>query len=1070
MLSAAFAKPEQLLRGIYGPDPNDITPFAQFIKGRRPYYQHIAFPSISAQTVKRMESAYFGGGVAPRLMGRTPGSRAFGQAPYQEIMGRIGIIPERLASGEINPMAQRLMMGAEGSEQLILHERFGGKDAMRFGRGANAGRVKVGTGMAVLGRKFNIGGFGTTQQMRGFDAFIVADILKDPLAYAEYGTGHLIAESARKSRGRISNVLKSTMTKMFGEFEQHQAGIMMAPTAKRLQSLGGLGDAWKRAAAVLGVRAPFETINMGGGAVSGPVQAVTGALSFRFTRQAAYSGIRMDPLNFAMMGGMGPSSYKVAQDMLGYTRKSRGREARHALSLLNPFLNRTVNTAGMQVMAPGAIPANLHKIGQVRTAAEVMQLAEAGVLPQRAIALKLDKAIKLPTFEILEAAGGIQYEKAGSQFYVRGWDKLRTSGAAVSAGTLALPGLGAFSKAYAGLKQAVAEGADEDVVKALAEADVYLPKFVRQYGRVLLTAQNMGQMGPNAGVALEGEYMGLLSMFSKHTGKHGLVGRALQPRMLQNRSVYATIQDPSVARLLGNKGRAYVGVGEVGVSRAMAENMGLSKEIVGRLARDRGFEFYVGGQVHPSIVPEASRVMRLRVVEGMSEQNIWTNVADRLAGFRDLDFDAMQLYIFPGYKTVAQKKVLRAAFHEQRGLVQSLFSIAKGGVLLSPQLTPEAAAKAISGPMVGVEGIEKLISTKVLTGPWHNPMRAWQSTALAMYKGEAALPMRILGVAGQLAIQKGRGEAGMPVLSLMNKIGPGALTTEVPGLMSEIDLLASEARQSGILGFGDLTTAQRRGAAERLAAVAQRATATGGGISIRQAFTKQGGVNAKGLLGIMSNVAGGTGGWVDEHLLGMAGLGELRGSTAKMAQEAGIVSFNEAMKREGAEGLGLGGVWKKMPKGLRYAAVGAGALLGLRIAKSWVFGDEPSSPGMRIPPEVAARMAMGPTDYGAPLPPAPILGPGLHSSSMPRPIVPFSPPAARINSPLSRGQSVQIDAMDTQGADLQALGRAFSSTMEVHGAEPSNTGVFASNNMPSTRLTELNEREDRMNSRFYRPV
>ncbi len=159
--------------------------------------------------------------------------------------------------------------------------------------------------------------------------------------------------------------------------------------------------------------------------------------------------------------------------------------------------------------------------------------------------------------------------------------------------------------------------------------------------------------------------------------------------------------------------------------------------------------------------------------------------------------------------------------------------------------------------------------------------------------------------------------------------------------------------------------------------------------------------------------------------------------------------------------------WGRTPTWGKVAIGAIGGLLGLRIGKSLLFGDEPMGPAMRIPPEVAARAQLGDMYSGAPLPPTPIMGPGIHTDTMPRPTVPFSPPPARVTSPLSSGPSVMIDAESNFGASVQVIGRQFQRSLNA--AEgPIATGVISSDaHGHSQRLTRLNDASDREMSRFY---
>jgi hypothetical protein len=419
----------------------------------------------------------------------------------------------------------------------------------------------------------------------------------------------------------------------------------------------------------------------------------------------------------------------------------------------------------------------------------------------------------------------------------------------------------------------------------------------------------------------------------------------------------------------------------------------------------------------------------------------------------------MHVYMYPSEIARKMKSTLKAAHLEQIARVEDLYRLAQGNVLLP-------GAQSMRG-LTAQEGIRKLISQKQLTPLWDKPVRMWQGTALQMYGAKGGDVMRALGVSYQMAIQKGGGGAGTALLGQLQGLSPGGDVQQmIPGIRAGLQEVATTARGAGVLGFGEATN----DLAERVARVAMASAGLKNATYFRDLFSKKGGLRPEEFLNKLMTVRGqrtGTGRWVDRQVIRMLGLGQRASSIDVLADQVGLTpeAANAAMK---AEGAASGNIWARMPRWAKIGAGAFGALLGLRIIKSHLFGDEPDvPPGMRIPPEVAARMAMGPVDHGAPLPPNPMVGPGLHQSMMPRPVVPFSPPPARINSPLSRGQEIRIDATETTGMDMHMMGMSMSAALEGAGASPSLTGVYSTNLVPSTRIAELNAREDRMNSRFF---
>lgn len=1018
-LSPTLGKPETLLQGVYGAQPGQVSPFSQFFKAGSMNYQHIAFPEISAGTVAGMEGWL--GGAVPRIGAKGSALRNFGE--FQEVFGRVAVVAPRSRFG------QAITRGAAGYEGVILNERFRN---MAF----QGGQVEVGTAMSIMGQKFNVAGFGSEKVMSGRDALITANLMKNPEAYVRASLGHVVAEAWSLNKGKLPQEFQNHMRTAFGEVELNQTRLMMGPTANRISSVGMATRKVRDLARAAGVSIPFAVDRMAG---VGRARTATIPMSFRGTFAATTGGVRFDPNSMMMMASMGRSSSHIARSLLRHVRSTRGVEARQTLAFLNPMLGRAANLSGIQQMAAGAFDPAIHGLTSASTAGEVQALQKAGILPMGPRAIKLSTSINVPTQRAFDLLGP----------ELNNWSKFRGSG--YTTDVLPMPGLSGFKR----------------LMGTEASAAGYLPKFVAQYGEVVSAAQSLdvavgaGKGVGSAQIALEKAYGSMGSMIMGHSGKHGLISNLINPRMQINRSIYATLQGGQAGAVLrGVAGPMDVGVGNVALSPGMARKMGLGGRTIAQIQGGR--EFFVGAQINPSVSGATSRVMRLRIDPRMTGEVISTNVADRLAGFRDLDWDKMHLYLFPSEVGRKMRSSLRAAQLEQIAHVKDLYRLAKGNVLL-----PGAASLA---GLSTEAAVAKAISQKVLTPLWDKPVRMWQGTALQKFQHRSGDVVDALGVAYQMAIQKGGGGEGIGLLQTLHGLGPsGNLDKAVPRIQEGLTRVAAAARNAGQVGFGAATPQLAR----RLGEVAMAATQQQSSAVFSDLYSTQGGMAASKFLNMLAGVQGqnpGTGRLPDLHRVKMFGMGSLDVSIDDLADKAGLTlgKVNAALKEEGLLGA-VKGFWGKN----KWAKIGLGAfgaLLGLRILKSHTIGDEPSSdPAMRVSPELAASAAMHSQQGSSPLPPRPLLGPGLHSTSMPRPYVPFSPPPARINSPLSRGQEIRINASETTGLDLHQMGLNLSSGLELAGARPSLTGVY-STTMPSSRLADLNEREDRLNSRFFNPV
>jgi hypothetical protein len=1134
---------------------------------------------VAAGAAEAFESAWTGrNALVPRLT--TPhlreAERRMGgmlSAP----MARIGVADPgskfaQMLGGQIAGTSEAVLISEEMAKRLRFVRP--GAEGMPMALGRTAEQIGVGTGLYVPGLgKLNVARVVPAKQLGGLHMVVAGDILRNEAEALQTMLGDVLARSVVESRGRLTPEIMSAVEQAgFGRIERAGAHIVYHANEGRLREMG-FGEAWRKLRR-LGTEHTrgglLEQVQVPG---IGAVSTFVGQVGVRLGRNAPARGaLKVNPTDIMTAMTMDPATREIGQQMLARAKKLGGPRAQGLLAFLNPFMGRNLpetvggiatkyrtlrplqiaETFGQDLSRISSQDAIRRFLAQATRGPGGAKLGAAARAPLRGpVILDLPGAISVPSPEIFLnapnwAAPGV-------------WDELRQAGTPTR--KLALPSVQELFNLVEPLQR---EALYSEVA---AEAYGRVPKLFQSYGRVVEAAQSFEATAAKFGIASEQAlaarsgletalFLGeesFLSQFLSHTGKDRLVSGALLPAIGGRegfRGVYATIQQhisqlaDAPADKLGFALSKQVAERELGITAKFAhEQLGLDIQQIRALRtgeaqfveqtvfdkttrkwlkRKRWFdpEMFVGGQFYPSVVPETSGIFRLRIVDptGPGSHNvIYTNVADRLAAFRDLDWDAMRMFIFG--EGFAQDELQRA-WQLQQGRVQRIHGYLKQAIDAGDVPIPTSGLEAALQPLseegarwrkhiqdvVGKQGglsakemdflfgDEGALSQGVLGGlfgqklktPLFDPkMRLWQQQAEVLFGVEAG---NVVGVAGQVAaIKKGRGEIDT-FFAEVERVGQMFKKSQQAGQMrqhaeydkavkairDQLQGLWKEGRVSDILlGF---SSKEYTDAAQKLIEVSASAAnlsgdeqailinlhkeklnrmATGEAMTHAELGKNLGALTAEGKPvrgGVIQNF------FADIMGFGPAGAHPTGdrwlkyGKPAYDATEEALSAANAAMQSQGAAGKAAGGTlekaakfWDDMPGGARTAITGIGAAIGtlltLRILKSHLFGDEPSMPpGMRIPPEMAMRAAMGPEYTGAPLPPQPMIGSGLHTG-MGRPIVPFSPPTARVMAPTARQPRIHVTADDPQDLNLSEIGRSLSqATAMVSG--PSVTGVF----------------------------
>lgn len=199
----------------------------------------------------------------------------------------------------------------------------------------------------------------------------------------------------------------------------------------------------------------------------------------------------------------------------------------------------------------------------------------------------------------------------------------------------------------------------------------------------------------------------------------------------------------------------------------------------------------------------------------------------------------------------------------------------------------------------------------------------------------------------------------------------------------------------------------------------------------------------------------------------MAMSSPIRGLRNPEPSGRGIRDVNQQILQEGAAGQRAGGIWGRASARTADAAA-IGASLDTQVDAAQILGAEgtpavPEGPS-GTPGAGLARQSM---DMGsAPMAPTPMVEPGIHEEAQQTPYVPFSPPPARVTSPLSSSPKIRVTGADTADVDTLSAGNHLAHALRTSlGA--ARVSVTTNEIGRSTRLDLLVDREMRAESRLH---
>lgn len=1124
--------------------PEQINVAGAFYRGDKAgLYQLMVHPTFASRGVAQLEKGEFGiSGVIPRLVTPKIAEQRLGptgQARLQEVMLRTAYVNPKSSLG------RRLAQGAGETEIAFTSRLVGGAQFLVAGahpsrhpalRGAviskssvaeTAVRFGLGEAVTVAGRRRFIGGelAPAFTEATGITGMVTMELAKEPGFLIESMLQDVIASSAQISRTHLKGTYRAFKRYGFGTINEQKSLAILTPSQTLLEAglsyatkhIGGMrGGAAVRYArmtrevqAFLGVRRAIRALAQERGVPSpmrtqflppemgnAPVKVGVSAWHARGYHPAIRKGFKVDPVNLMALSAQGSASARVANLLAAEGVKQGGARARQWMALPGLITGRIgrlsvtrrgriadlafedvgTGLTGFQKLSARDIHPTLGTwLTGKRTVGDIRELLRSGAVPRGPILLELPGPVRLPTAGILRSAKRLGIADRPDLI------ERMVARQGVATHVLPLPSLEAELGRL--------------VPKHLADAErVRLPGALRAMGSLLETAGKWGlasRFGSEASAVyqtrVQQQAAGYLDALAAHSGGHRFLSRILKPRIRTGPGGrVGGMWFPQITTGFSSEALGFgqnliappaVGINELGMSVSAARHLGIRRA-------QAGTEELALGQFFPAVVPGTLSGYKVRVFgdQVLGPNMIVTHVANRLQAFRDLDWDQMQVVLFP---STVSKRLRRKTWRESVHRTQRFWENVPHALRAELEGKPfeqGMAGMLRRGPFGGwtEEQLIKALRQKTLSGLYYEPTMALRESALQLYGPKSYYAQQAIGVAYQFSgIKKGLTgkEEASDLFDLLRTVpeqrhGKG-LKLYIDKAEEIIGKMAGQGIESDVILGLNREKGDYRKAARQLvrAATANRNPMTDPGRTLGRLASGAAPLNTGQFLETIERA----GPSVRNRYLGeLTGLGPVVQAPAEVARS--IADINRVAQEQGAVGRAAGGIfararqfWSEMPLPAKYAAGGLGALLGMRVVASHLFGDEPSPPsGMSISPELAARIAMQQQQGmgGAPLPPDPLVAAGIHENSRQQPYVPMSPVPARVTHPLQISPKIHISGSDTRNVDGAGLGMHLANALRT-GLGPTHVGIMATEASPMNRIDLLNDRRMRKESRLH---
>jgi hypothetical protein len=1058
--------------------------------------------------------------VMLRTMVLSPRSR-FGQALAQGASeSEIALVAQQVRGTQFivpgsYPSRHPALRGAQILKNSVA------ETAVPFGRGNAA---------LALGRRLFIGGELTPAftEATGIMAIATMQLAKEPAFLIEGMLQNVIASSARISRSHLRGTYRAFKRQGL-EMSERMSLAVLTPGKSLLElglsyatkHIGGMrGGAAVRYSrmtrevqAVFGMRRLIRDVGRGRGVRAietgwlpeGDVGKIfTTGWRGRGYHPAVVKGFKVDPVNLMALSAQGPASARIAKKLaaegvrqggerarqwMALLGVSTGRLGRHAVKGVGPgattvFEDVGTGLRGFQKLGLSGIDPTLGtRLRGLRTAGDVRALLQSGILPKGPTLLDLPESVRLPTpavFENAKRLGFLTSRGGVKKGYKSALQRLiRTQG--VETTLLPLPSL----EAELG-RLVPARLADDELIRT--------PKAIQSLGDLFETAGKWGltqRTGASAAGAFyrqgtQDQTWGYLHALAGHTGRGRFLSRILKPRIRtgpENRvggmwfPQITTGFDPAKLGLGENVLMPpEMGFNELGISVEAAQRMGIKGARPGKTV-------YGLGQYFPSVVPGTLSGQKIRILssEFVGPNEVVTNVANRLQAFRDLDWDQMQVALHPSSVTKRQQRLAWREASKRTARYWNAIPHAERAALASRPFESGLAGLLQRGPFGGwtEDQLVGAVRQKATSGLYYEPTMQLREAVLQRYGTKSYYGQQAIGTAYQLAaIKKGlTGQEGPSELFEMLKTIPRDLKAGRKLYIDRAEGIIARMAGSGIESDVILGLRREKGDYRRAARQLVRAAGdirdplTSPGSSLGRLATGEERLTTPAMITTAGRARTSVRNTFSEQLMGW---GPAVHAPAEVTRS--LAAANQAAQSQGAVGRAAGGLfaraerfWGNMPRSAQYLVGGVGALLGLRVVASHLFGNEPSVPsGMNISPELAARIAMQQQAGmgGAPLPPDPLVMSGIHENSMQRPYVPMSPVPARVTHPLRLSPKIHLSGSDTRNADGLGVGMHLAHAFRTD-AGPPRVGIMTTEASSVNRLDLLNDRRMRQENRLH---
>lgn len=1100
-LYGATTKMEDAMAGMYQSlGPHEVSPGGHFYRGgKMALYQRAVHPSFTHASVAAWETGIFGRVlprvVTPRMAEMRMGPH--GQAYQQELMARAALVSPR------QKWSRTLAQGRLESEIALVSPLFEGTQYAAHGT-TETRAFGYARPMLVYGQKKFAGGRLPTGWSRrhGVDLIFSADMLKDPQAVLDAMLQDVMSESARRGRNQLrrtqtalrqagldidfenslavlrggSDALKeaglSYTQKRVGGMQQ-RAAARYAVMSEHEQAFRGAFGLLRQVARAQGLPLPFSHMDIPGVGparrLTLPVHARVSASDFKEWAQRSKK-FPVDIHSLMGMSEIGPVNALIAEGLENLAVEQQGTRIAAEFA---PFTLATGHrlrpdvSASFRQLSAWDVPmatVNRLRVGFDTPEAARAFLAQSG-LPDQPYMLTVPEAVSLPTMEALEAKNVRRY--------------------GVRTRHIPLPDIRRAMQASIGAQADSLEFFVNPVIRSTAEL-MHTAGLWAQARKAGPAKQAIAEeMAARFQMQLEGHYDLLASQTGKdrhwsHVFKPGVaVGATVRGRRMGGAVNFGQIMpghDPKALGIPGLQAAPLLDFNEVAMSEAAALKAGFSRSEIAAIRR--GGEAYGYTQAYPQIHGGTTQAVRLRHIlpdRKLGPNTLVVNTANALMGERDYDWDPM---LFSRMPEEVPLEVQQEAFRESRARTAAWWKTVPANRVPEVARSAEFSKVFTRGPYAGwtKEDLRKAIKQKALPGLYWEPTQAMRELALKQAgPGQSWEASLAIGKSYQeVGIKKGM-TASAELYDALAGVTGGNFRREVRQVEK---ILGSVATPDSDIIMGLDKKGRRRAAMQLVSAAAEQ-----NALDFSQKTQGTRLISGEAPLGLgkaleVAAEAQGAERTRSSFMSRLMGMGSQVQATGRRLQNLSQAAANQATKEAAAAGHAMGGLfgkverfWNKMPGPAKWAAAGLLGIGAVRLARTSLFGDDEGQvgPAMNVSPDLMARIGANQFEGmgSAPMPPEPMVEPGIHGHTIAPAEVPFSPPPARVTSPLGGNPQLRVQATDVYGTSTRGLAGHMMASLGSPSGIPSAHVIAPEYTGKSDRIERMVAQQHRAENRLY---